>query len=132
MSEEPNLDTVKRIYAAFGNGDEDGFLEELTEDVSFELPRLEGLPLDSRYDGKDGIRKFLNDRKPALKYEAFDVQEFLSNEDTVVVLGETRGRAIPTGKPFRHEWVQVFRFRDGKVAAIKEFVSCEEISMAFR
>lgn len=131
MSARKNIKVVESLYQAFGEGSVDGFLSVLTEDVVVEMPRLPDVPLKDRYKGKKGVLQFLKDREPAIKYDKFLPQDFIGQGDIVVVLGETRGKALTTGKRFRHQWAQVFRFREGKIASIQEYLNANEINTAF-
>ncbi len=131
MSARKNIKVVQALYQAFGEGSIDGFLGVLTDDVVIEMPRLPDVPLKDRYKGKKGVLQFLKDREPAIQYDKFLPQEFVGQGDIVVVLGETRGKALTTGKRFRHQWAQVFRFREGKIAGIQEYLNASEINAAF-
>lgn len=131
MSASKNTKIVQALYQAFGEGSADGFLSLLTDDVVLEMPRLPDVPLKDRYKGKKGVLQFLKDRAPAIQYDTFTPQEFIAQGDIVVVLGETRGKALTTGKRFRHQWAQVFHFREGKIAGIQEYLSAHEINAAF-
>jgi uncharacterized protein len=132
MSVRSNIKIVQALYQAFGAGDVTAILNLLADDVVFELPRLEGVPLKPRYKGKKGFQQFLKDRGPAIHYDKFAPNEFIGQGEVVVVLGETRGKVLTTGKRFRHQWAQVYRIRYGKIAAIQEFLNTAEIRMAFR
>jgi len=96
------------------------------------FPGSKGVPLQARYVGKEGFMQFLSDRGPSIQYDHFVPQEFIEQGEVVVVLGETAGLVLTTGKPFRHQWAQVYRIREGKIAGIQEFLNTTEISTAFR
>lgn len=131
MSARKNIKVVQALYQAFGNGSIDDFLNVLTDDVVLEMPKLPDVPIKDRYKGKKGVLQFLKDREPAIRYDKFQPQEFIAQGDLVVVLGETRGKALTTGKRFRHQWAQVYRFREGKIAGIQEYLNAAEINTAF-
>lgn len=132
MSAYGNSNIVQALYEAFGAGNVEAVLELLTDDVVFELPQLEGVPLQPRYLGKDGFQQFLVDRGPSIQYDKFMPQEFIEQGNVVVVLGETQGVVLTTGKRFQHQWAQVYRIREDKIAGIQEFLNTTEISAAFR
>ena len=132
MSDSSQAQIVQALYEAFGAGDVPAILDLLADDVIFDLPRLEGVPLQPRYVGKDGFMQFLTDRGPSIQYDQFVPQEFIEHGNVVVVLGETQGIVLTTGKRFRHQWAQVYRLREGKIIGIQEFVDTTEISTAFR
>jgi ketosteroid isomerase-like protein len=132
MPNDRHVSIVQALYAAFGAGDVEALLDLLTEDVTFVLPALPGVPLKTTYEGKDGFRQFLADREPALRYTAFAPNQFFSDQDHVIVLGETEGIVIATGKPFGYRWVQLFEItREDRVSRIHEFMDTHALVSAF-
>jgi hypothetical protein len=133
MTNDAHLESVRALYAAFGKGDSDAMLALLTEDVVFTLPEMPGVPLQASYQGKDGILSFLRDREPLLRYEAFDPRRFFSDQDTVIVLGSTRGIVLSGPAPFQYQWVQLFEFDGGGlISRFHEFLDTHVLVSAFR
>lgn len=133
MSNQAQIDIVQKIYAAFGTGDVDGMLALLDDSITFELPNLPGVPLDTLYTGKDGVRQFMVDRGPAIEYKSFVIDQIFSDQDHVLVLGQTSGTVLATGSPFSYEWVQVFSFTpDDLVVKFREFMDTYVLVNAFK
>jgi uncharacterized protein len=57
--------------------------------------------------------------------------EFVSEGDTVAVLGRERITAKPTGRAFEQQWVQFFTLRNGKIARFREFTDTAAVQSAF-
>jgi ketosteroid isomerase-like protein len=132
MSNHLHVGVVKALYAAFAAGDDEKILNLVTDDVVFEIPGMPGVPLGTRYHGKSGVQKFLADRGPALTYTAFAPDKFFSDQDHVIVLGQTAGTVKTTGKSFGYKWVQLFEISsDNRVRRFHEFMDTHELVSAF-
>jgi uncharacterized protein len=132
MSNQKHIDVVKALYTAFGTGDVPRLLDLVSDDITFELPELPNVPLEAVYHGKDGIRQFMADRAPVLTYTGFVPDKFLSDQDHVVVLGETSGIINRTGAPFHYKWVQVFEIdAENRIRRFQEFMDTHVLVSAF-
>lgn len=132
MANPDHVQAVKSLYAAFGADDTPRFLELLTDDVRFTMPDMPGVPLRTEYRGKDGALQFLRDRAPSIRYTLFDPQKFFSDQDTVLVLGETGGHVIASGREFRYTWVQLFEFApENLIKRFHEFLDTNVLVSAF-
>jgi ketosteroid isomerase-like protein len=110
---EPNLDVVRRMFAAFAERDLDGMLPTMDEDVDF-LPVTANLTTGGvPYHGHEGIARYLEDVErvwPQLRIYPEDLRPV---GDAVVVIGRVRARGggmiidRPTG------WV--FNMRAGRI-----------------
>ena len=110
---EPNLDVVRRMFAAFADRDLEAMLATMEEDVEF-LPVTANLTTGGvPYRGHDGIARYLEDVEevwPQLRIYPDDIRD---RGDSIVVIGRVRARGggmiidRPTG------WV--FTMRDGRI-----------------
>ena len=113
---DQKIETVQRIYAAFGTGDVPAILDELTDDVDF------GSEVDSKIAPWHGLRR--NKQEVTEFFQAIgenlEVTEFtllsIASNDTdvmaVVRFGITSKQTGRSGSMDLHQW---WRFRDGKV-----------------
>ncbi|HTY42378.1 MAG TPA: nuclear transport factor 2 family protein [Thermoanaerobaculia bacterium] len=132
MENTRHVEVVRELYAAFGKGDASALLQCLTDDVVFTMPEMPGVPLSTRYVGKRGIEEFLRDRAPVLEYDEFEPRRFFSDQDTVLVLGETAGRVRTSGRKFRYTWVQLFEFGPNDlIRRLHEFLDTNVLVNAF-
>jgi ketosteroid isomerase-like protein len=127
-----NVQIVRDLYAAFGRGDLDGVLAACADDIHWRVHAPSVVPFGGRYYGKDGVTTFFDRLLTAMNVTKFEPQTFLEGGDTVVVLGRHEGVAVPTGRTFADEWVQVFVLRDGKVVTFSEFLECGTCEAAYR
>jgi ketosteroid isomerase-like protein len=131
MAARTDLETVELFYATFGRGDVDGFLATMSEDVTFEVPEVPYIPFEPVYKGYEGVRRFMSLREPFVAYDGYGIHDRFTRPGRVVILGETRGRAIKTQKPFHYEWVQVFDLEDGRITRFREYLDTAHLASAF-
>jgi ketosteroid isomerase-like protein len=117
-----NIDTVKRIYEAFGRGDVPAILEVISEDVEWEYGAPEAkIPWLEHGRGRAHVAKFFSTVAETLAFDRFDVGEIVGNDSLVVALVSLEARVKPTGKKLSEvDEVHIWRFdASGKVARFR-------------
>ncbi len=111
----PNIETIRSAYEAFGRGDVPAVLATLADDIEWTVP-----PVDDwggTYRGHEGVLAFFTALPE--RYGPWEVRpdEFLADGDRVVALGR---HCFPDGDeiPFAMLWT----LRDGRATAFREFV----------
>ena len=132
LSEQHNLDLVRRIYAAFGQGDLEGILVALDPQVSWRTPGAPDLPTGGLRHGLQAVREFFPLLLNTFDIAEFQPHDFLAAGDKVVVLGTSREGPKGSGRLVDFRWVHVFTFRDGKIVAFEEPADVSELVMEFR
>ena len=109
--------TVRSFYVAFARRDAQ-FLTELL-DPQIEWTSAENFLYadQSPYVGIDAVLKLIFERLPA-DWDDFSVSagEILGGGDLVIANGRFLGRFKANGASINAEFVQVFQFKDGKIA----------------
>ena len=110
----PHSAAIKRVYAAFACGDMPTVLGAM--DSSFSWTEPEGNPYAGTYVGPDAVLAGVF-MKLGAEWNGFTVvpQEFISEGDAVVTLGEMSGAYKATGKSFKTPFVHVWRFSAGRL-----------------
>jgi ketosteroid isomerase-like protein len=114
-----NVDTARRLVAAFNDGDVERFLADTHADAEIDSLRaqLEGTP----YRGHDGIRQMFADFDEDWEYLRVEIDDFRDTESNVVGTGHllSRGRAsrVDLDVPIAFVW----RFKEGKAVYAKVF-----------
>lgn len=132
MSPQAHIALVQQAYAAFGAGDPPKLLGLLADDVAWDFPPSTVIPWAGRFDGPREVARFFAALGGASHAEAFEPQHYLAADDRVVVLGRERFRVPSTGKTWECEWAHVFRVRDGKIAAFREYTDTGAMEAALR
>ena len=131
MSEQNNIDTVSQLYADFGEGNVEGILNVLTEDVQWKEPPAGKSPLAGTWEGHKGVEDFFRTIDETCETEDFQPKEFIAQGNKVVVLGYYRFLVKSTGKRWESEWSMVFTFRDGKISEFQFFGDTRAEAAAF-
>jgi ketosteroid isomerase-like protein len=104
-----NVDTIKRIYEAFGRGDIPAILAQLDEDVEWdtEIP-ADGVPWLSPRRGVSNVAGFFESLAP-LKITRFDPHTFFSDGNRVfslIAIEGTNAKGHAFKVPYEgHLWV---------------------------
>ncbi len=113
---DPKIQTVQSIYEAFGRGDIEFILDQLTEDVDWaSCPDSDIAPWHGVHRGRAEVPGFFKALGDTLQITAFTPLSFTSNEADVMVVTHWAATDPATGKSAEmdiHHW---WRFRDGKI-----------------
>jgi ketosteroid isomerase-like protein len=132
INEQENEQIVRGIYDAFGRGDAPGLLKHLSNEVDWEIMGPASVPFYGPRLGLEGAGEFLTQIGTSVEFEKFEVLEFMSAGDKVIVLGRERGRVRATGKSFDNEWAMIYTVRDGKVIKLRCYENTAAVADAFK
>lgn len=124
-----NSDALKRGYEAFNSGDPEALAELYTDDVRWEGPNTEGLPMSGVIEGKDAVMQALG--AIGDQFESFSVSpdELIEEGNTIVVLSHIEG-TTKSGNEVKVPGVEVWRMTDGKVEGAQTLVDTAEMKQA--
>jgi ketosteroid isomerase-like protein len=122
MSEEQNVDVVRKGYEAFGRGDINGLLAQLDPDVEWRTPGPADLPTAGQRRGLDGVQEFFQTLSGLVETLRFEPKQFIAQGDMVMVIGDDTSRVKATGTTLEIRFVHAFTVRNGKVVAFEEYI----------
>lgn len=128
MSNHENLDTVKRLYAAFGTGDLPGLLGTLDAGIQWTVPG--SAPWAGEGRGHEHVQGFFQKFGSNASLETFEPRSFVAERDTVVVLGYEEGTFRQTGRKWKAHFAHTFTVSGGKVTAHREYIDTQAIAEA--
>jgi uncharacterized protein len=131
MAEQENLRIIRDAYAAFVRGDIATVLANLTDDVVWDTLGPAQIPYAGVFRGKDGVAQFFGIFAENDEVQAFEPRRFFAEGDMVVVLGHYAARIKSTGNLAEIDWVQTFKFRDGKVAEYRDYFDSAKYAQAY-
>ena len=131
MSEQ-NVAIVQQAYHNFKTGNIQGLLDLLSEDVTWQLPEVEGVPLAGKRSGRDGVREFFATVARDQDVLEFEPREAVAQGDKVVSLGDYRWLVKATRREFQSDFVHVFTIRDGKIVAFREHFDSAAVAAAYQ
>ncbi len=116
MGAEDNLATVKGIYQAFGAGDVQAILDQLTDDVDWAADAAsDAAPWWGQRTGKDQVPGFFQAIGETVDVTEFEPIGFAANDDEVMVFLRFGSRSKATGREASMNIHHYWHFRDGKV-----------------
>ena len=119
---ERNKKAVLAMHDSVNRNDLDGMFDVMTEDITFRVVGKHSLG-GRIYQGKDDITRHLF-------FEIFQrleggIEISISNlvADSEIAFLHFMGKAtMKNGSLYHNEYVQIFRFRDGKISGVVEFM----------
>jgi len=130
MSHHDNLDTIKRLYAAFGAGDPQSLFGLLDPEIEWAAPGT--APWCGEGRGLEYVQRFFQTFGTTASLRTFEPRSFLADGDKVVVLGYEEGSANATGRSWNAHFTHVFTLAGGKVTGHREYIDTHAIAEAFR
>lgn len=106
---------IDELYAATGAGDWDKVASMVTDDLV--IDEAPGLPMAGRYSGRNALKDLYIDVFRMLQVESLEmIGRTFGGDHACCILKMHYGKGLEPA-----ELVEMFRFRDGKVAEIKPF-----------
>ena len=131
MSEQ-NTAIAQKAYENFKTGNIQALLDQMSDEVTWELPEVEGVPLSGKRTGRDSVKEFFAMVARDQEVIEFEPREFVAAGDKVVSLGHYQWRVKDTGRDFASHFAHVFTIRDGKVTAFREYFDSAALASAYR
>ena len=124
---EPNMQTMRGMFAALSAGDADGFLGPMADDVQWTIhgtTKYSGL-----YDGKaDAAERLLGRLGGQLSGGlTVVVDEIVADGDWVVARGRGQSRTTD-GQDYSNEYCWWYRIVDGRVVEIIEYLDTDLVT----
>lgn len=110
---ESNKEILEKANKAVTQGDNEGFLAFCTEDVKWTFIG------DQVIEGKQAILKYMNETY--IKPPKFMVEQLVAEGDFVTAIGKISLKD-DKGDTKQYHYCDIWRFNNGKMAALKAFV----------
>ena len=118
---EQNMEVLKTAISSIGTGNSDVFSNLYTEDWVLELPYSEPPKVLT------GINEILTYLKPQMGKLEFTLTltEIFECLDPNLLIAEyvSEGRSTITNKPYQNTYIGLWRFREGKICGVKEYLN---------
>lgn len=123
---------TEEVFTAFGEGDVDRIMRSLHEDIRIEFYGPEIIPYAGNYDGLAQCRSFFETVLSSVDIHQFDPEDFICDEDKVVVTGHLNLTARKTGRTIDSDFVHVITVADEKWLLFRDFMNTANAEAAFR
>ena len=118
---EQNMEVLKTAISSIGTGNSEVFSNLYTEDWVLELPYSEPPKVLT------GINEILTYLKPQMGKLEFTLTltEIFECLDPNLLIAEyvSEGRSTTTNKPYQNTYIGLWRFREGKICGVKEYLN---------
>jgi ketosteroid isomerase-like protein len=128
MSRE-NVEIVRRVYEAVGQGDTEGVLAAYDPAVEWDFSEspFRDFLKENVYFGHDGIRRFIRERyDDAWAEVADDLEELVDAGEHVISVVTSHGRGRASGIEVRRSHAGLWTIRAGKIIRVAWFGTREE------
>jgi len=116
------LTAVRGGLADFQRGDIPALLARLDDAIVWETPFPAGaIPYGGTRRGKEQVAAFFRELDETVQITRFDLHDFLTADGTIVVIGTYDGTFRTSGKRASADFAFVFRVRDDKIVAFREY-----------
>ena len=109
---------VEKMFTAFSDGDVEKFVETVSDDTIWIYHGTQLIP-KSTYEGKEGARKFITGILNYTEIIKFEPQQYIIEENKVVVLGHEHQRVKRSGKELKQKWVQVYTIENDLITRMR-------------
>ena len=90
------------------------------------------LPFGGVYEGPEGVQKYLDEIREALRIESLKIKDMVCDDERVVVIGSEQSRFLANGQAYEMDWVHVNTIRDGKIVEMREYNDTAAMIEAYR
>ena len=121
MNEQENIKLAEQAYETFMAGDVEGFLNLFSEDVGWNAPEIENVPLNGKFSGRENLAGFISGIDEYEEFLKMEPTEFIAQGGKVVVLGNLVARSKQTNNQYATDFAHIFTVKDGKIVGFLEF-----------
>ena len=137
MGNNENIELIKTLFKAFGQGDIPTVLKMLCEEVEWQSPvsRItdrETISWASLRKGSEEVAQFFKELGEKMKPEPFQIHGYTAQNDTVVVEGSNKGIVRSTSSVYEHDWVMVFTVSHGKIMSCHHYYDTADLEISFK
>jgi ketosteroid isomerase-like protein len=116
MSE--NSDALKRGYDAFNRGDVETVSEIFADDIRWEGPNAEGVPMSGVHEGKDAVLQALGSIGEDFERFSVSPDEMVEDGETIVVLSHLDAKT-KSGQEVKLPGAEVWRMSAGQAKRVQ-------------
>jgi ketosteroid isomerase-like protein len=120
---------IEQAYAARGKGDIEGLMAAFHPDAVFALAgEKKTLAIAGAIEGHSNVRDAMTGFIASFEFISRDIVSFVVDGDRAAVHSRLKARFVPKDTTFTSDLVDMFKFRDGKVIELIEFIDTALVS----
>ena len=114
------------MFEAFSSGDVEKFVDTVSEDTKWVYHGTQIIPAGT-FEKKEGVRTFFTNIMERTDIIKFEPQQFIVEDNMVVVLGEEHQKVKRSGRELKQKWVQIYTVENDLITRMEEFATSEEV-----
>ena len=122
VAETENVRVFREVCRAIERGDFAVVTDYFHHEVDLEITGPPGFPILGHWRGRDQVAAAVARNFAMLKNQRPEIRWLIAQGDTVVIVGHEEGLFVATEASYAVNWVQVYRFQDGRIAQLHEIV----------
>jgi ketosteroid isomerase-like protein len=132
MSEQQNVALIQSVYDAFGRGDIQFILNNLTDDVEWTLEGPSIIPFAGKRKGHAQVKQFFEALATTQTHQKLTMEPLIAQGDKVAGIGRYAATVTATGKSFDGHVSHFFTVRGGKIARFVDVADTAAMADAYR
>ena len=117
---------VENMFTAFKSGDVEKFVATVSEDTVWIYHGTQIIPAGT-FEKKEGVRTFFTNILERTEIINFEPQQYIVEDNMVVVLGKEHQKVKRSGRELKQKWVQIYTVEDQLITKMEEFATSEEV-----
>ena len=132
-AESPLIGRAQQFYGSLLTDFDTAVREYVSDAFVLENYLPAEIPFGGRYEGHEGLGRYLGELAAAIEMGPLDLKEWLASGNSVVVRGSESSTVLATGKRYAMDFVHWLEFdEDGRVVSMREYNDTAEMASAFR
>jgi ketosteroid isomerase-like protein len=122
LAEAEHVRVVEKMFHLFARNDFDALTDIFPDDVTLEIFGSPDNPMAGLTQGREKVIETTRNNFALVEEQRPEILSVVAQGDTVVVVAHEKGRFRPTGRDYELHWMQIYSFKDGKIARIRELL----------
>jgi ketosteroid isomerase-like protein len=123
--------TIERFFDVLFTQGIDAALELVTVDTVFEAQGPSSIPIYGRFEGHEGVRKFVAILQDLFDTEKFEIRKSVEQAETAFAFGYMQHRVIQTNKLFCSEFAIYCHIQNSRISNYKMFEDTAALAIAY-
>ena len=123
--------TIERFFAVLFSQGIDAALDLVTEDAVFEAQGPSSVPIYGRFEGHEGVRKFIAILQDLFDTEKFEIRQAVERSGIAFAYGYMQHRVIKTDRVFSSEFTLYCQTANNRIATYKMFEDTAALAIAY-
>ena len=131
MSEQENTQLLEKAYNSFNEGDIEGLVSTMADEVDWVLPEIPNVPFSGARRGRDSVAAFFETVAEYQEPKSFDVHGMIAQGDRVVAHGHYVWHVKSTGRDFEADFVHIWTVEGGRITRLQEYTDTAALAASY-